>query len=548
MKAKTLLVTWFLAIHAMAEDVSVAANPQVTVLEGSVVRGIAVIEATENPSSVVRKEGVQVELGKTRPASLRAALAPYIGKPINAEVLSEIKEVIHVSFFRDKGSYVVILFPEQDISDGILVLQILEGTVGKVSYRGLKWMPESVLETKLNLCPGDRVNEQALLNKLAMLNRNPFWGTSLIYSPGQRKGTIDLEFVSEDRFQLRPFAGADNTGFRDNNQNRLFAGFNWGNALDRGDLFTYQYTAAPGFHRFQSHVADYTCFLSWQHILEVYGCYAHTIPALPGLSVTGKNAQASLRYQIFRKPFYTADFSSYWEGGLDYKWQNSNLFFSGTPQQEVASATSLTITQVEIGYGLRTMLEENNVNFKGQIFISPWQGLFPHQSTTAFENARPHSHPRYAYFRFALGDQWEFFKDWTLSSLFRAQVATGTLPPSEQFALGGFDTVRGYFEQQFLADDMICINEELYFPMLHPFSTWKDQQLVFLAFLDWGYGYNYSSISSQFKRQNLLGIGPGFRYDILPYFHCRGDYGFQLTSIPGGSLFGRFHFSLIADY
>ena len=545
---KALLITLFLAAQAMGEEISVASNPQITVPEESIIHGIVLIEANANPASISRKKGVQVELGKARPASLRAALEPYIGKPIDAEVLSEIKETIHRSYFRDKGSYVVILFPEQEIGDGILVLQILEGTVGKISYSGLQWMPESVLEKKIDLRPGDRVNDHALLNKLALLNQNPFWGTRLIYSPGQRRGTIDLDFVSEDRLPVRPFAGSDNTGFRDDNQNRLFAGFNWGNAFGRGDLFTYQYTAAPGFHRFQAHVASYTSFLPWEHILEAYACYAQIYPALSGLNVKGKNVQGSLRYQIPWKPFYNTGFSAYWEGGIDYKWQNSNLFFSGTPQQEVNSVATLAIAQMEVGYALRTMLGENNVNFKGQIFFSPWKDLFPHQTTTDFNNARPKSDPRYAYFRFALGDQWKFYEEWALSSLMRLQFAITTLPASEQFALGGYDTVRGYYEQQFLADDMICLNEEIYSPILHPFSTWKDQQLVFLAFLDWGYGHNHSAIEGKFIRQNLLGIGPGFRYDILPYFHCRGDYGFQLKAIPGGSLVGRFHFSIVADY
>jgi hemolysin activation/secretion protein len=517
----------------------VATNPRVVSSKGEEIpiQGLVIMKGDLHHTKIKRAKGITLNLGDNTPPSLKAALQPYLRAPLNKTTLDQIKNVILKSYKEDNQEYVIALIPEQKVSDGIIVIQVLEGMAGDISFLGQKWTSKSNLENKIDLYRGNPVDLNQLLNNLAWVNRNPFHSTQMIFSEGKRPNEIDVEFITHDRFTVRPFIGSDNTGVLVNGQTRYYAGFNWGNAFWRDDILTYQYTASNDFHHFQSHVANYTAFInSLQHNLEVYGAYALIHPMIPELRVEGKNAQGSLRYQILHKPL-SSRFAGFWEFGCDYKWQNSNLFFTSNPAEVPTPMTLLTINQLLFGYSLRDQLSDHGLSFKAEIIASLWKDLFPHQTGKSFETARPFSKPRYAYLQVALSDQWHFTKNWFLSMLFRGQVATGTLPASEEYGLGGQDTVRGYYEQQFIADNAAVVNLELYAPSFTLFKKLKDTVHI-LAFVDYAYGYNYHETPG-LVQANLLGIGPGVRYDIVPYFHFQADYGFQLLTIPGGTLFGR---------
>ena len=239
------------------------------------------------------------------------------------------------------------------------------------------------------------------------------------------------------------------------------------------------------------------------------------------------------------------------ELGFDWKYLTSNLFFAGDIEEVSPVANQyMTITQFLLGYRLQRNWTENLLSFRIDMMLSPWQDWwFPHQTPSEYDSLRAGSHVRYAYWKASIADIHKTSGKWTLSGLVRGQLATGTLPTAEQFGLGGANTVRGYYEQQFIADNAICINFEVYTP---PFGLFKTKtlrnELSFVAFVDYGYGYNYSVVAPEFREQHLIGIGPGLRYDISTYFSLKLDYGFQLKGITGDSQFGRLNFSAIASY
>jgi len=114
--------------------------------------------------------------------------------------------------------------------------------------------------------------------------------------------------------------------------------------------------------------------------------------------------------------------------------------------------------------------------------------------------------------------------------------------PSESFGIGGYDTVRGYDQRAVNGDDAYLGNIEVRSP---PISFWQmagesdvQDQLVFLAFLDYGQVLQYSPDSVTSQNWHLMSIGPGLRYNIGPYFSLRFDWGFQLQQAPPGTTGG----------
>lgn len=481
------------------------------------------------------------------PAGLEKALLPFLEKPLSEKLIVEIKKTI-VDYYREnQGLYVAAVIPVQKLQNGVMVVQILEGSVDHIEYRGQKWFSKKVLAKALSVKVGDPLVETTFLNDVTWANRNPFRKTQLVLVPGEKPGETDVLFLTKDKFPLRVFAGADNTGYESNGEYRIYAGFDWGNAFFIGDLLTYQYSASPNFHNFQSHLATYSSFLPWQHLLTLFGTYGTVYPQISGIRIEGKSGQASLRYKVPFRPFYGA-LRNHLEWGFDWKYLTSNFFFVGDIDQASTSNQRITITEFLLSYKMQKNWPKNLLTLRLDMFFSPWKNwIFPYQTKIDYESQRARSDVRYAYFKALLS--WNRFLKggFTFFGQLRGQASQGILPTAEQFGLGGINTVRGYFEQQFVADNAVCCNLELFTPSFRGFKKGKDH-FAFLAFTDYGYGYNYAFTQKELESQHLLGLGPGIVYEIGSYLKAKLDYGFQVLGIFGDNRFGRFHFSVNATY
>jgi hemolysin activation/secretion protein len=161
---------------------------------------------------------------------------------------------------------------------------------------------------------------------------------------------------------------------------------------------------------------------------------------------------------------------------------------------------------------------------------------------------RRHAKPRYIYGTLSLGKIYTFSSKESIAGTLRAQGTPNALIPSEQFGLGGFSTVRGYEENVFISDNGVCANFELRTRPISFFKKAKDE-LKFLAFMDYGWGYNYHAFDGIKKTATLWGTGLGARYNINPYLSFRADYGFKLHHVSfDDNKLGQWHLGGTASY
>ncbi len=471
---------------------------------------------------------------------LKEFLLPFIGEPLTSALLEGIKQQA-LAFY--KNGCVTVEIPDQNVTEGCIYIELQRAKVNRVSFCGKE--PTYKMEKFFSLYNGDVLDEERLMNNIAWFNRNPFRSAKAILSPGNQEGWADVEFVTQDRSPWRIFTGADNTGTSFTDRARLYAGFNWGNALLIRDLFTYQFTCAPTPRRFWAHTFSYSSFLPWKHQLNVYGGFAEIHPKITSFRNEGKNYQGSVRYEIPFKPLY-APFQQQVAFGADFKNLNSNLFFISTFEEIPVIAQQANLFQFCTIYTFYWTLPKHVWTFKTELFGSPFRFL-PHQNKQVYDELRADASPFYGYMRAALGDLYTPSKWFTLSWLFRGQASTGALLPSEQFGLGGSDTVRGYEERSFNSDMALCGNLELQTGRFSIFPYSK-VDAYFLAFVDLAKGWNWHPQEADLKTQNLAGTGAGLRVNWLPYIIGRIDYGVKLHSIPGDDRFGRYHASLSLSY
>lgn len=517
-------------------------------LSASIIQNIALIPNEDE--KVVANSTIDIRVPGDH-AALTTLLDPYLGSELTEETLKSLKQSIEQHFIDCGDSLVRVQIPVQKVEHGTVSVLVMPARAGKVTVCGNSWFSSQSIYKAFRLTSKDCIQEKYLLNQAAWINRNPFIHTDVILSKGKDPCSADVEIQTRDRFPVRVYAGVDNTGNSFSGNNRFWAGANI--SLGLKALLTYQFTSGFDFPEFLAHFGNLVFFLPWQHELSFYGGYATLHPTITGFDSKGQDIQASMRYTIPFKPLYTP-FIHQFLWGADFKQTNSSLFFlgvlpDGSPALVPINNKTAQLFQGMLGYQLEKSWKRGASTFKLETYFSPAQFL-PNQTSTDYNALREGAVTRYIYARAALGNRFPLGPKFNGSVLFRGQAASNALLPSEQYRLGGYDTVRGYQEGVFLADNAAIGNVEL---QTTPWSFFKKcrvkDSLYFLGFVDAAYGYNWKPSEAFPKDAWLLGAGPGIRYSIGPYLQARCDYGFRIhnTSFGNGQP-GRIHFSAMLAY
>jgi hemolysin activation/secretion protein len=112
--------------------------------------------------------------------------------------------------------------------------------------------------------------------------------------------------------------------------------------------------------------------------------------------------------------------------------------------------------------------------------------------------------------------------------------------------------VRGYKEREVNADDAFVMNLELQtnprsFAEFFKKAKWIDD-LVLLAFFDYGMAIKNQTVFGQPKTAYLYSIGPGLKYQMFPYLNARLFWGFQLNRLDLGGPRQRLHFQFVGSF
>ncbi|MBS0606766.1 MAG: ShlB/FhaC/HecB family hemolysin secretion/activation protein [Verrucomicrobia bacterium] len=482
---------------------------------------------------------------------LEKLLEKYLGRSLTAEDLQQIKREI-ILYYRDHNHPLLSVYiPEQQITYGVVQFVVQESVLSQVNVYGNKHFSTKRYTNAIKLKKGEPIDENVLLNNLNFINRNPFRRADLIYAPGADPQTTDIELLVKDRFPLSVYAGVDNTGLVHTDRTRWFAGFTWGNAFNLDQIFSFQYTAAPNPHKFNAFTVSYTVPLPVQHILMLYGGYSRVNVHLPQSSNThGTSGQASIRYDIpiAPSPWLLHEITC----GFDFKRSNNTVEFV---ENFPVIGQEVNLTQFMCGYNLGYQRDHDHwshkVGFDLELFFSPFSWI-PDQSNQDFQSLNPFATHTYVYGRSSLTYKIHLPKEFQWTALAQMQLSNQSLLPSEQFGLGGYNTVRGYEERQLNADDGLLLSTEIHSPKFKLFKKCGkckvNDALEFLIFLDYGLSHDNHRLSGEKQTDYLLGTGPGIRYAIEKYLSARLDWGIKLhkNDFPGG--WSMVHFSVIGSF
>lgn len=535
------------------------AAAQTNLLRVPVLKGILFINSLKD----VKDEGVPAMTGisvrglKTleRP-SFNHVVEPFLGKPLDDHTMKELQTAV-IHYYRDQGKPVVdVVYLDQDVSNGVVQVVVLEGRLGKVRYEYFKysdgtaelwspktngWTTPAYLEKNLRLRPNDIIDESQLQHDLEALDRNPLRELHPFFAPGAQFGTSDLVLRVHEQRPFQVSVGYDDTGTRLTDLNRINAGVLWGKAFGVTDsLMTYQFVGDPALAHLRAHIGDYVLPLPWGHRLHLFGYYLDAKADLGnGVTLAGPSYQTSFRYEITLPSL--GKYRHQIAAGLDFKSAENTLALNAV----TAANTPTEIFQTALGYTGALSDPWGATTLAAQFYYSPG-GVTAKNTDVFFDQSRFDAKASYLYGRAELQRQTRLPGGLAWVVRGTGQFADGNLLPTEQLGLGGYNTVRGYDDRQVNSDQGWIVSNEIWSPAMHPLSEWAKwgwghDSMSLLAFFDYGEGSNVNLLPGEQKTQSLYSVGGGLRYQLRKNLELRFDYGWQLHHLSTSPVRSRGH-------
>jgi hemolysin activation/secretion protein len=478
-----------------------------------------------DPASV-KKDGVDTEGVNLSAVPLldtpafREKLAARVGHPLTLGGLREITRDAVLALRAADRPVVDVIAPEQNLRTGVIQILVTEGRLAEVRAEGNRWFSSESFTGEVRIAPGAPIPGSVLLDDLAWLNQNPFRRVDLVFARGAEPGQTDVILSTQDRRPWRVYAGYDNSGTPLTDEDRVFAGANWGDVFGLGHQLNYQLTASPDFDKMVAHSGSYTVALPWRHTLTLFGSYAESSPDIPLFNLEGVSWQTGLRYRVPLKSWRGLEHAV--SAGADFKRSDNDLAFGGV--SVFSQATD--VAQLVLGYDASLTDRHGATSLSLTVALSPG-GIGGRNDDSDYAAARADADSRYAYARLALERTTKLPESFAWVVRGEAQIASSNLLGSEQLGFGGASSLRGYDEREVNGDGGFILVNELRGPSFSVIKGASDQ-LTPLVFLDAGVATVNDPLPGEDRTRELASTGVGLRYSLAANIAARADYGWQL--------------------
>lgn len=143
-------------------------------------------------------------------ADLTELAKPLLGKEIGFQDLMTLTESINAAY-RERGIFTAqAILPPQKVSNGVVTIKLVEGTVGEVHISGNANTKTTWIEQRLPKTQGDLVNIDDLQNALHRFNRVNDLQARVELTQGASFGTTDLNYRISEPQQHNWQATVDN--------------------------------------------------------------------------------------------------------------------------------------------------------------------------------------------------------------------------------------------------------------------------------------------------------------------------------------------------
>ena len=148
-------------------------------------------------------------LGSTvfTPQELAQVTDPYRNREITSEDIESLRLAMTLLYVRHGYSTSGTLVPDQAIVDGLLTIQVIEGTLSRINVEGNYWFWSSYFTSRLQRDAGPPVNVHALQQRLQLFQTDPrIERINAELRPGETRGESALNVRVAERRPIKAWA------------------------------------------------------------------------------------------------------------------------------------------------------------------------------------------------------------------------------------------------------------------------------------------------------------------------------------------------------
>ncbi|MBM3198359.1 MAG: ShlB/FhaC/HecB family hemolysin secretion/activation protein [Chlamydiae bacterium] len=460
---------------------------------------------------------------------IQKIVAPYQGRDLSMIEIKELCVKLQQAYVQ-QGFFLARVYPPvQEITNGTLSLEVMEGKLGEITIQGEKYYKEKFIRKYFAKFQGKAINYDELLRSLFLLNENSDLQVGAVFKKGSEVGTADLIVQVSDKRPCHLYVDENNYGANNTTVWRTGGKFDYGNLFTNGDMISVtQVIGNPANNLIYTNASYEIPLNAWGTSLEMEYVYSSFhVSQLEFLNLRGRTQIGSV--QVTQALNRNRKLSTDVYLSFDYKQivnYQENTKSSYDKLRVLTAGFDFDYTDACKGRNIGDVYYTLGIpNFLG--------GLKPVDSIASREGSGGSFS--------ILNVDYTRMQTLPLSCFlmlhFSGQATPYKLPLSQQIYIGGVDTVRGFSMASALGDDGYYANFELRTPipgLVHqkfPGSKreWKDWvQLV--GFVDQGGVLLNGGGENQQHHISMTGAGVGIRI-YGPYrFNVSFDIGFPLTN------------------
>jgi hemolysin activation/secretion protein len=456
------------------------------------------------PSDVkVTIKGFRIDGNKTLSEELiKESLKPWLGQTVAFQDLQKAADVV-AALYQTQGKLAQVSVPPQKITDGIIILKVLEAKLGAV-HIDMPNGPSRFTEDRARryVTDANRLSEivqtQNIERSIYILNETPGIAVSTQLEPGKNEGDVDLRVSLADTKAVRGKLEANNYGSRSTGVGQRIVNIIFDNPGSFGDQLSASNVKSSGS---DYSVVSYSVPLSSNGLrASVTGSYLDFENvgefAFPKNTAAGfgraKTVGANLSYPLLRSPAANANFSA----GADRKMYINKLASTGAATSDYRidnMILTLSGNQFDAWKG-------GGVN-SGSVTLTKGHLIAGSQTPTHGANTPS----TFTKINLSGSRNQQIVPDKTVLTVsVSGQMASVDLDSAEKFYLGGPNGIRAYPGSQGGGSQGGMINIEL--------QQQLENKFVATVFYDAGFVQQYRN--KQTYTSNLSGTNAGNSYSL----------------------------------
>lgn len=468
---------------------------------------------------------------------------PFLGPDRSIQDVEAARVALETLYKNNGYPTVLVNIPEQDVSDGVVKLEVVQGRVDRMRISGSTYFSLGKIRKAVPaLAEGEVPNLPQVQKQLQALNQQSAdRRITPIFRPGRTPGTVEVELRVKDELPLHGSVELNGRNSANTSRTRLTGNLRYDNLWQKMHSLSLQYQVSPqNLNEVAVLAATYVLPVGdSRDRLALYAIDSESesqVASTGALSVIGNGTILGARWV---KPLgSTGGYSHTLTLGTDYKDFDEAIELVGADSLK----TPINYTRFSTEYRGNWYKDRSVTSFSvGANFALRGMG----NTEGEFENKRFQAQPNFVYLTGELSREMELENDMRFRGALQAQLAGQPLISNEQFSAGGAQSVRGYYESEELGDDGISGSVELYTPSFADKLHEDVDNLRLLVFADAAHLVIHQALPGSPDRYELYGAGAGLRLSAFNHLDVNFDMAWPLvktSDVDKGD--ARAHFSL----